>query len=234
MKIGIITLALATFATAAIINGRAPYEQNVVIGYVAEPISTPCDGSEGQEASSHTTAFTTSITSIVGIQTTSPPSNFTTTFTFVPTLVTIDVTTPSILQASSTTIDAPVTSSTPEISSSTSLSQTSTSALPLGDLSSKTALSTTTYMPTFVEPTTTTDLNTPTGSFDSDRNNCGVLGNVCESFESCVLGACDSSTIQYTPNQSDWNKMNELSLAVSSVTDHTPDGVGWANYVEWV
>jgi hypothetical protein len=27
--------------------------------------------------------------------------------------------------------------------------------------------------------------------------------------------------------------MNSLSLGVSSVTDHTPDGVLWANYVAW-
>jgi energy-converting hydrogenase Eha subunit C len=69
-------------------------------------------------------------------------------------------------------------------------------------------------------------LNPSDNQTDSDLSNCGFSGNVCESFESCVLGACDSSRVQYTPDQSDWTTMNSLALAVSSVTDHSPDGVG--------
>jgi hypothetical protein len=42
-----------------------------------------------------------------------------------------------------------------------------------------------------------------------------------------------SDIIQYTPDLADWTKMNEKALGVSSVTDHTPDGVRWATYVEW-
>jgi hypothetical protein len=68
-------------------------------------------------------------------------------------------------------------------------------------------------------------------TFDSDKSNCGIAGKVCEDFESCVLGACDSSTVQYTSDLADWTKMNEVALA--SNEDHSPDGVGWATYVPW-
>jgi hypothetical protein len=90
--------------------------------------------------------------------------------------------------------------------------------------------------------TTSATSATSSPSLDSDRNNCGVVGKVCESYESCVLGACDSSTIQYTPDHlADWTKMNERSFSCNRdenpncSSDHTPDGVGWmdGNYVEW-
>ena len=40
--------------------------------------------------------------------------------------------------------------------------------------------------------------------------------------------------IQFTPDQSDWTKMNEMTLAVSSVVDHSPDGVKWVtSWPKW-
>jgi hypothetical protein len=47
-----------------------------------------------------------------------------------------------------------------------------------------------------------------------------------ESYKSCVLGACDSSKVQYTPGLADWTVMNKMAITVSSVKDHSPDGVG--------
>jgi hypothetical protein len=103
----------------------------------------------------------------------------------------------------------------PQVTDSVHINGTSTAAAPTG--------------------TTTATSATSSPSLDTDTNNCGVLGKVCESYESCVLGACDSSTIQYTSDLADWTKMNKMALAVSSVTDHTPDGVLWAvnGYTKW-
>lgn len=83
---------------------------------------------------------------------------------------------------------------------------------------------------------------------DLDKVQLAECGKVCESYETCVLGACDSSSVQYTPDQADWyfsfiivlsrTKMDALALKAGSTTEktntnHSPSGVWWFNYKEW-
>ena len=62
---------------------------------------------------------------------------------------------------------------------------------------------------------------------------------ITESAQQTLFGsntAKDAEIIntQFTPDQSNWYKMNEMTLAVSSVEDHSPDGVKWAtNWPKW-
>ena len=42
------------------------------------------------------------------------------------------------------------------------------------------------------------------------------------------------SSVQFTPDQADWDGMNTATAKVSSVIDHSPDGVKWAvNWPKW-
>lgn len=68
---------------------------------------------------------------------------------------------------------------------------------------------------------------------ESDPKNCGACGNVCLSSETCVLGACDSAVEQFTPPIVNYDEMDRETLNVDSVTDHSPTGVGWADFTAW-
>jgi hypothetical protein len=63
---------------------------------------------------------------------------------------------------------------------------------------------------------------------------------------SLILGSCDivgnddsnnnsaggSSLVQYTPDQADWSTFSRKPMAVSSITAHDPDSIGWLSQ-EW-
>jgi hypothetical protein len=125
-----------------------------------------------------------------------------------------------------------------QVTDSVHINGTSTAVAPTGTTTASSATTipsmdsdSTAAAPTGTTPATSATSATTSPSMDSDRTNCGVVGKVCESFESCVLGACDSSTIQYTPDVADWTKMNEMALAENE--DHTPDGAKSANFTAW-